>query len=111
MKQDSDTEHKNEIHFHKSESEGDDVLSILSVGPAHFPGNFALSSSRKPSTGGRIGGTAGGGSLISEDTDSLDAGGEISSGDGRGTEASSRGSDREIGGSSRPHECEIQLHG
>jgi len=33
----------------------------------------------------------------------LNAGGEISSGDGRGTEASSRRSDREIGGSSRPH--------
>src|SRR5207245_10562077 len=40
--------------------------------PAKDAGNFALSSSRKPSTDGRIGGTgaAGGGSLISEDTDS-----------------------------------------
>src|ERR1700722_16207397 len=40
--------------------------------PAKDAGNFALSSSRKPSTGGRIGGTGapGGGSLISEATDS-----------------------------------------
>src|SRR5216684_92863 len=40
--------------------------------PANDAANFALSSIRKPSTGGRIGGTGapGGGSLISEDTDS-----------------------------------------
>src|SRR5258707_583586 len=39
---------------------------------ANDAGNFALSRSRKPSTGGRSGGTGapGGGSLISEDTDS-----------------------------------------
>jgi hypothetical protein len=44
MKQDSDTEHKNEIHFHKSESEGDDVLSILSVGGAPSFGGFLSSA-------------------------------------------------------------------
>src|SRR4029077_262407 len=40
--------------------------------PANDAGNFALSSSREPPTGGRSGGTGapGGGSLISEDTDS-----------------------------------------
>src|ERR1700674_2509830 len=40
--------------------------------PAKDSGNFVLSSSRKPSTGGRSGGTGapGGGSLISKDTDS-----------------------------------------
>src|SRR5258707_7332470 len=39
--------------------------------PANDAGNFALSSIRKPSTGGRIGGTRAprGGSFISEDTD------------------------------------------
>src|SRR5258705_7183077 len=40
--------------------------------PANDAANFALSSRRKPSWGGRIGGTGapGGGSLISVDTDS-----------------------------------------
>src|SRR4029078_12416473 len=40
--------------------------------PANEAGNFSLSRNRKPSFGGRIGGTGapGGGSLISEATDS-----------------------------------------
>src|SRR6266849_4247434 len=43
-----------------------------STSPANEAGNFALSRNRKPSCGGSIGGTGapGGGSLISEDTDS-----------------------------------------
>src|SRR5467141_630992 len=48
------------------------AAASASTSPANEAGNFALSRNRKPSCGGSIGGTAapGGGSLISEDTDS-----------------------------------------